>query len=341
MIPSDIVLRDRFRGSLLWGAVGDALGCRVEGWAPGRIRERFGEEGLRHYIPWHGWREGPIGTITDDTQLTIEVARSLLATNGRFRPHDFVTRLIAWLPIGRGKGRATTEAVEALGRGVPWWRISQIVDSAGNGAAMRAAPIGLLHAADASPADLVHEAILSALPTHTHPVGVAGAVAIAAGVAWSVQNAGAQEEPCDVRGCVGFISACLDGLEPEPTPERKPGGKTVRLSERIRELPDFLDTPDPREVFAYIFNGAFALESVPAALYCFLRSPDDPRQVILTAVNAGRDADSVASMAGNLVGAWCGAECLARDEPEWWEQLEYRDTLVSLADGLADSAPRE
>lgn len=63
--------------------------------------------------------------------------------------------------------------------------------------------------------------------------------------------------------------------------------------------------------------------------------PDDPRQVILTAVNAGRDADSVASMAGNLAGARNGAERLRRECPEWWTDLEYRDELIHLADGLA------
>jgi ADP-ribosylglycohydrolase len=58
---------------------------------------------------------------------------------------------------------------------------------------------------------------------------------------------------------------------------------------------------EPSAAFEHMYNGAFALESVPAAFYCFLRSADDPERVILTAVNAGYDADTVASMAGNLV----------------------------------------
>lgn len=55
-------------------------------------------------------------------------------------------------------------------------------------------------------------------------------------------------------------------------------------------------------------------------------------------MNAGHDADSVASMVGNLVGARCGAERLRRETPEWWDDLEYRDDLIRLADGLADLA---
>lgn len=133
-------MRDRFRGCLLWGAVGDALGRAVEGWSPARIREQYGPDGIRHFVPAHGSGAGPTGTITDDTQLTMEVARSLLATDGRFSPDDFVARLIAWLPYGRGKGEATTRAVQALERGVRWRQIGGVVDSAGNGAAMPAAP---------------------------------------------------------------------------------------------------------------------------------------------------------------------------------------------------------
>jgi hypothetical protein len=79
----------------------------------------------------------------------------------------------------------------------------------------------------------------------------------------------------------------------------------------------------------------FALESVPAAFYCFLSAHRDPERVILSAVNAGYDADSVASMAGNLVGAWHGAHVLQLAHTAWWEELEVRDELLDLGTRLA------
>jgi ADP-ribosylglycohydrolase len=100
--PGREILRDRFRGCLLWGAVGDPLGRPVESKSPEHIRARFGPEGVRDYRKWHGWSDGPTGTITGDTQLTMEIAASLLATGGRFDPTDFAERLVRWLPIGRG-----------------------------------------------------------------------------------------------------------------------------------------------------------------------------------------------------------------------------------------------
>jgi ADP-ribosylglycohydrolase len=338
--PSKATLSDLYRGSLLWGAVGNALGRPVEGKDPQTVRTYYKATALGNYVKWHGWKGGPIGTITDDTQLTIEVARSLIATDGDFDPADFVVRLIAWLPIGRGKGRSTVEAIDGLIRGVAWHDLGGRLDSAGNGAAMRAAPVGLVRALAAEPDSLVRDAILSALPTHAHPVGVAGAVAIAAGVAWCIRERLAGSTHLDSRAFLDFVSQAVDRIEKEPTLERKPGGKPVFLRDRIREIADLLTWPDPAAAFAYTYNGAFALESVPAAIYCFLRAPGDSRQVLLIAVNAGRDADSVASMAGNLVGAWSGAEGLQHQEKSWWDELEYREELIQLADGLADIALR-
>jgi ADP-ribosylglycohydrolase len=73
------------------------------------------------------------------------------------------------------------------------------------------------------------------------------------------------------------------------------------------------------------------LESVPAALYCFLRSPDDVEEMLLLAVNAGYDADSVAAMAGTLAGALGGAEALP---VRLLENLKYRKRLTELAGAL-------
>lgn len=106
------------------------------------------------------------------------------------------------------------------------------------------------------------------------------------------------------------------------------------MRERVAELPALLSWNDPQEVFSYTHNGAFALESVPAALYVFLRWTDDPSEGLVQAVNAGYDADSVASMAGNLFGAFHGLESLQTADSEWYGDLEYREALVRLADAL-------
>lgn len=292
-------LRDRFRGTLLWGAVGDAVGRATEGRSWEAIHARYGPEGIQDYCPWRGWTGGPKGTITDDTQLTMVIAESLIAARGDFDPDDFSRRLVEWLHMGRGKGKATTIAVQALADGVAWHRSGARENSAGNGAAMRAAPIGLVAARDPSPERIAPLAILYSWPTHTHP--------------WRSRRpprsrprwpTSSGRPPSDARStrsvCSGSSSTpSLPSTSSQPCPNRALPTQSSWPTACWRS-PDWLAT-EPKVAFEYFYTGAFVLQSLPSAFYCFLRSPGDPRQVILTGANCGHDTDTVASMVGNLV----------------------------------------
>jgi ADP-ribosylglycohydrolase len=146
------VYRDRCIGSLLAGALGDELGSLVEGWPRERVLARYGPTGLTD-LPAQGphW--------TDDTQLTALVGQSLVATGGKFDAHDIVRRLIDWLPTGCGVGRATRKAIHLLAEGRRWDEVGPELDSSGNGAAMRTGPVGLVHAFDPSPSELLTDAV--------------------------------------------------------------------------------------------------------------------------------------------------------------------------------------
>jgi ADP-ribosylglycohydrolase len=68
-----ITLRDRYRGCLLGGAVGDALGAGIEFLSLADIRRRHGPRGVSGYVPAYG----RLGAITDDTQMTLFTAEGL------------------------------------------------------------------------------------------------------------------------------------------------------------------------------------------------------------------------------------------------------------------------
>ncbi|MDB5075337.1 MAG: ADP-ribosylation/Crystallin [Chloroflexi bacterium] len=322
----EMMLRTRFRAALLGGAIGDALG-----------RPREGQQHLRFSPPWHvddyqpapDYVGGPVGTITDDTQLTMVVAESLIA-NGQLDPEDLARRLAAWLPVGRGMDKATQRAVERLAGGVPWDQAGE--PSAGNGAAARAAPIGLLRFRQR---DLLRrEARLSAIPTQSEPMGIAGAVAMATATAWLLTR-----EPghWTVDGFIGAVQAAIKGIEQEPLAERRDPTVRTTLHDRIGKIPKLLRQP-PERALSTLYNGAYVLESLPSALYSFLRSPDDMEQVLLLAANGTVDADSVAAMAGTLAGALGGEAAI----PErLLPQLEYREDLIDLADKLHALATTE
>ena len=318
----DSAVRDRYRGALLAGAAGDALGRPMEG-RTNRTGRRVTE-----FERWRGWAGGPTGTITDDTQLTMAVAECLLV-HGAVDPDDLARRLVAWLPEGRGKGQATVEAVTRLSDGTPWWEAGAASD--GNGAAMRVAPIGLAFPHDHG--RLRDEAALSAVVTHSSPMAVAGAVVQALAVALAVRAPSGDLDPD------AFVAALVAGtadLHDPGAPERRPeaDGTPVRLVDRIAEVPSLLHLP-PDEAFDRLYNGAFVLESLPSALWCFLRSPDDVEQVLVTAASGGHDADTVAAMAGNLAGAHVGVSGIPA---RWLGDLEFADELTAMADGLADLA---
>jgi ADP-ribosylglycohydrolase len=314
--------RDRYRGCLLGVAIGDALGRPAEGMRAEAVAERFGR--LRDFRPWRGWTSGPVGTVTDDTQLTKLVAESLV-DRLRVDPEDLARRLVAWLPQGRGMGVATRRAVEQLAAGVSWAVSGE--DSDGNGAAMRVAPVGLAYSTDL---DLLRRsAVLSSLPTHTGRTGLVGTVAQAHAVARLVHQRTGRLDPEEfLDGAVRVVS----DLHDPGVVERAPLGRRVTISGLFDRLAG-LRGCEPAEAFADLYNGALITESLPAAWWCFLASPEEPERVIETAVAGGRDADTVAALAGALVGAYNGESALPS---RWLDDLEYAEELRALADRLLE-----
>jgi hypothetical protein len=97
------------------------------------------------------------------------------------------------------------------------------------------------------------------------------------------------------------------------------------------ELPRYLQ--DGRAPFDTWHNGAYVLESFPCAPWCFLASPEDFEQTLFTAVDAGHDADTVATIACTLSGAYHGYSRLPQ---RFLDDLEYHDRLIELAIDLYD-----
>ena len=173
-VVSDVsanTLGEFYRGALIGTAIGDALGRPAEGRTPAHLKEKYGR--LVDFRPWSHWQDGPRGIVTDDTQMTMCVAECLIANDGRIDPVDLAERFVAWLPIGRGKGEACVQAVSALSAGTPWHEAG--VASAGNGAAMRVAPVGLAHIGNINALRL--DAALSSVVTHADPMAASSAVA--------------------------------------------------------------------------------------------------------------------------------------------------------------------
>ena len=312
-------LRDRFVGSLLGTHVGDSLGMPVEGFSMDRIRGSFGlvNDLLDSRLG--------IGTYTDDTQMMIGVAESLIE-HPEFNGHHMAWRFIRNFDITRGYGPVTVQTLLFIRKGTPWNRAGEMVfpeGSYGNGSSMRVAPVGLLFSGDTE--RLMEMARSSSIVTHTHPVATCGARLQAFSVARALSLD--RNRPVD-ENRETFLRSLVDISE----------GLVDPFPERIAIIREFLENePDDDEIVDRLGNNVVSVNSVPTAIYCALRNLDDFRRGVLMAVNLGGDTDTIGAMTGAILGAYAGAGSIP---PEWLGKLENgtkgRDYITGLAERLLD-----
>ena len=267
------VLKKRFAGAILGLAIGDALGRPTEFISSlADLHEKFGSEGVTDFEPdWH-----PAGTYTDDTQMSLAVARALIKAG-----HQSLDALmqvmgdefVVWNNSpenDRAPGHTCRIGCENLEDGVPW-RQSGVAESKGCGSAMRTAPIGLFYHDDE--AKLIEVARASSLPTHGHPTALAAAASTALLVAWAVRHDDPSQYP------VPPAAYALHAMEG--------GEETAALIKRVPIT--VLDQPPEQVLVAGVLGEAWiGEEAVASALYCFCRSPDDYRHTVLTGDKHGR-----------------------------------------------------
>jgi ADP-ribosyl-[dinitrogen reductase] hydrolase len=155
-------------------ACGDALGRPVEFESPGTIRSRHGR--VTEMLA-EGTHRQPAGTITDDTELGLCIARSLVEHEA-FVPAAVADRFVGWYSSDPFDiGRLTASALRRLDAGGSWetvgiedWKHLPEGQNAGNGSVMRCAPYGVAFAADESA--LVTASRVSSALTHADPVSV-------------------------------------------------------------------------------------------------------------------------------------------------------------------------
>ena len=286
-------LRSKFVGSLLGTAVGDSLGAGA--W----LRTGRGRELAPFY--------------TDDTHMMIGVAESLVERRGFDPEHMFLTFVRNWeAEPWRGYGPGPPAIFRAFRRGEDPRRVAETLypgGSFGNGAAMRIAPIACLYYDNL--AELRRVAAESARLTHTHPLGVEGAVLQASAIALAVGTIG----PLDR---LAFLEELLSLAESEI------------YRRKLTAIRGFLSRPgrpSRREVVRVLGNSVEAFNSVPTAIYAFLATGSFEEAVRL-AVSFGGDRDTIGAMAGAIAGAYYGRESIPA---RWLEELENRDYIERLA----------
>jgi ADP-ribosylglycohydrolase len=178
--------------------------------------------------------------------------------------------------------------------------------AAGNGAAMRIAPVAVLDCRDLE--KLREDCRVAAVMTHDNPEAVAGAQAVAYAVARAVRG--------DLES---------RQLIPDTTAFIGPGAVADRLAMAAR----FLDTGmEIDEALARLGTGGYVVETVASAFFCFLRTEDDFEETVSRAVGGGMDADTTGAIAGAISGSHNGLEAIPA---RWREGVEAADEILDLA----------
>jgi ADP-ribosylglycohydrolase len=323
--------RWRARGALLGLAVGDALGMPTQGFPFAEVQRRYGL--LDDFHP--GPPDNPIsagepaGQVTDDTDQALILGRVLVRGNGTVDQRLLVDELLDWERRMRKRGSldllgpSTSAALAAAKAGESLDRTGS--HGTTNGAAMRITPVGI--AARCDPVEdlvaAVHDAVRV---THDTGTAVAGASAVAAAVSSGVAGH-PLEESLRVAVTAAEIGAALG--------HRMPGPDVAEGIDRALRI-----TTDQRgdelmgTVTRRIGTTVATHESVPAAFAVAAAHPTSTWDACRCAASLGGDSDTIAAMAGAMIGAHTrGTDLPARILADL-ERANPDLGLAALADAL-------
>ncbi|MEU0117248.1 ADP-ribosylglycohydrolase family protein [Streptomyces bobili] len=322
-------------GALLGLALGDALGFPTEFNDVPSILAKCG--------PWREMELPRRAFVSDDTQMTLAVARALRTAmdRGLLVPTRLERPLreefVDWYRSpenNRAPGRTCLTACDLLKDDRRLWQDASQIGSKGCGANMRVAPLGL--AAGLSDEQRAGAAQLQSGLTHGHPTALAASDLTAHAVRLLAEGA----EPV---GLVGLLrSYALDNRtryhqrwlgdlwtrSQDPTPEHfiaRGWDDCLGVLERLQEA---LRSPSPEtDPCLATGDGWIAEEALATGLLCFLLFPDEPVTALRRAACSAGDSDSIACLAGAFAGAYAGADAWPT---AWADRIEHQSELVTL-----------
>ncbi|UOQ70507.1 ADP-ribosylglycohydrolase family protein [Hymenobacter cellulosilyticus] len=275
--------QEQFAGSLIGGAIGDAYGSSYEQAAPaGPLAATyypFGKPVVKHY-----W------TLTDDTQLTLATCEAIAET-GDVNPEVIAQRFLTYFQKRQltGLGASTLKALQELSAGGHWSQAGREGEyGAGNGAAMRVAPLAFLP-------EPVSRQILEDVCriTHQHPEAYTGALAVVLSLQ-AVRNG-------TWTGHDNLLPLVLEQLP------------DTRVRDRLLELNQVQNTLSLGEMAARFGSSGYVVDSVPLALTAANQVRRLGFEAMLAGlVAAGGDTDTNCSLAGQLSGALLGVAGIPR-----------------------------
>lgn len=340
---------NRFKGCLIGGAVGDALGYAVEFMPASAIFKKYGASGITEYELHRG-----VAEISDDTQMTLFTAAGLLhgtasgaargimgdySTYIAFSYRDWYRTQTERYPLSEGtrcswlvdlpemfsRRAPGNTCMSALAQGGNGTIEKPLNHSKGCGGVMRVAPIGLYFCERmCRPEEIDMLGARAAALTHGHELGYIPA-AMLTHILLRIAEDGDS-----------VLSAVQDAMRamPKVFPEAKHMDGLLALIQKAVELSG--QELHDLDAIRQLGEGWVADEALAIAVYCALKYADDFEKGIIASVNHSGDSDSTGAITGNILGAALGLKEIPK---KFLDKLELKDVILKIAEDLHSDRP--
>lgn len=357
-------ITEKCKGAMLATAIGDALGWPSEQRSKNtantqKINDHFVEWTRCCTKPyWHNEKILP-GEYSDDTQMTLSVARSIIAGNWE---KALINELQFWLKYERGGGKALLKAAESCKKGLFLWQSSYTRDyfnAGGNGATMRILPhvIAVANTPEHGIAALITDVIKNSIITHGHPRAILGATCYAYALNYLLQKNSVLEygelvnAVLDAQGVWGAFpdsDKFTDWIEAANRHSDYTHNWKTCLANMVKQL-EFIKASLKKglmlednsiltqlECFAKV-NGAGDV-AILAAIYLVSKYANNPSLGIkVPAFAFGADTDTIASITGGLLGMLSGTDWI----PIEWKIVQDNEYIIKITELLLSNNSKE
>jgi len=300
---SQELLQDKVMGCLLGGLIGDAMGAPVEGWNYQQIEEK------------HGWVKDFSGDGTDDSAIKAILCEAIIASDGHVTADEFAESFLRnkdkyshlfFFPVRNMLHKVEEKLSLPVHAGLGNMQSSS--------SAMAISPMGIINACNPRTAALQTYDVAGLIHAGDSSFCRDAACAIAAAVAAAL---------CPDATVESVVSASTAYLHQISAAEmigliQRAVGWAKQTNDYVafREL--YYKSDALRKVFCD------SRETVPAVLALFWLAGGDAAKTIEYGANFGRDADTIATMAGALAGAFSGMSAM---RPEWRAKFEQTGAM--------------
>jgi ADP-ribosyl-[dinitrogen reductase] hydrolase len=324
-----VSMLDKIKGSLYGVAIGDALGATVEFCSAEEINRRLG---IHKEMVGGGWLNLKPGEWTDDTDMTIAVAKGILENPES--PIEYIgSYFLEWF-AGRPRdvGNITRAVLDAVTRGEYNWHkaafgVHQISGkTAGNGALMRTAPVGLIYRL---PKQIIKNAVDICQMTHWDPMAAINCAfySLMIGIATLPEFCNSTNPEIDKWKIYNMAADLLlaEVITKDEELARVYSRMRLNLGRVLNNPVDISSTLNPD-----INPSGYTLDSLTAAEWAFI-SGNSLEDSIIRAVNLGGDADTIGAITGGLAGAFWGYNQI----PTRW-LMKFKTTQIATLNTIAE-----